>query len=131
MAFIYPMDRVFKLTADNNGDIAELGPGAPSGVTGAMVIQFSPSPDFVGGFAVVARAMGQAAKAAGAALMPVPYRRVTVNNIASDYTMVADLVTGATIIQVPSNGLSIGLLVNCTAGSCQVFPWDLAGASSV
>lgn len=120
--------RKFGFSPADHGDILEIGPGATSSAGAIVVVQFVPSNDFIGSATVMGKVFGPAAQDAQAALMPVPYRRVVVNNVASDYAIVVDAITGASLIQVPANGLSIALFVACTRGSCQVVSWDLQGA---
>ena len=111
--------------------IFDMGPAATSHGVGTMVIQFVMSENFVGSIAVLGRVFGVAAQEADAMFGPIPYRRVQVNGAASDYTMVADAITQPGIIQIPANGLAIGLGVSCSAGSCDVVSWDLMGPSAV
>ena len=120
--------RKFGISASDNGDILEIGPAGTSSSGGVMAIQFVPDVNYIGSVVLVGKVFGQAAKDAGAPFMPISYRRVTVNNVASDYAIVSDPITGATTIQVPSNGISIGLLVTCSAGICQVVSMDLQGS---
>ena len=128
MAIKQRSSRKFGISPSDNGDFLEIGPAGTSSTGGIMAIQFIPDVNFVGSIIVVGRVFGPAAQDAGAAFMPISYRRVTVNNVASDYQIVSDPITGPSTIQVPSNGISIGFLVSCSAGLCQVVSWDLQGA---
>lgn len=119
--------RKFVITPADHGDTLEMGPAGTSGTGGLMAIQFIPDGAWNGSSTLLARVLGQAAQAAGAPFMPLSYRRVTVNNVASDYAIVSDPITGATTIYAPSNGLSLGLLISCSAGSCTVVSWPVTG----
>lgn len=119
------------ITAADNGNFLEFGPAGTSSSVGTFVFQFQPSMDFAGSIQVMGKCFGPAAQAGNAATIPIPYRRVNVAGAASDYAIVADAITSAGIIQVPSNGITVTFLVTCTAGSCGVFSWDLQGPSSI
>lgn len=123
--------RKFGITTTDSGDILDMGPAGTESLVSTFVLQFITSGDFAGSFAVLGRVFGQAAKDANAAFATVPYRRVNVNGVSSDYAIVSDLITGPGIIQVPMNGMALGLQVTCTAGSCQVVSWDLQGSSAI
>ena len=129
MAIKKASNRKYTITPAANGDILEIGPASTPAFVGTFVIQFNPDVLFVGEIVVLARLTGKAAEDAGLPFLPVPYRRVTVNNVASDYTFVDDAITGATKIQIPSSMDSIGLLVACSAGSCTVVCQDVQGPS--
>ena len=131
MAILPQIDRYFVVTPAVHGDILDLGPGASGSLVGTVTIQFQPDVNFVGSFVLVARSMGQQAKDNNAAFLPIPYHRATVNNVASDYAIVSDQISGACLIDIPANGKDIGLLVSCTAGSCAIFPWSLTGSGAV
>lgn len=122
-------NRYFIITPADNGDIAEIGPAGTPSSTAVLSVQFDPSIDFVGSFVVLAKTMGQAAGSANAPFLPVPYRRVNVAGVASDRILVADPIRAVGKIEVPSNGDSIALLVECTQGTCPIYSWDLQGSS--
>lgn len=121
----------FRVTPTQNGDISELGPAGSGGQVSTLVVQFEPSLDWVGSFVVMGKAYGKAAADKGATFVPVPYRRVNVGNFAADYLLVSDAITDTAIIQVPANGLSIGLLQACSAGYMDIIMWRLDGSSAV
>lgn len=131
MATVSRSSRRFKVTPAHNGEISDLGPATANASLGTFVIQFITSEDFVGSFAVLGRAYGQNARDAEAQMMSIPYRRANVNGVASDYKMVGDVISGPGLIQIPANGLAIGLLVECSAGECEVVSWPLQGSSAV
>lgn len=128
MAIKQRSSRKFAILPSDNGDFLEIGPAGTSSTGGVMAIQFIPDASYVGQVLIAGRVFGPAAQDAGATPMPISYRRVTVNNVASDYALTTDPITGATTINVPSNGISISLAVICSAGSCQVVSWNLQGA---
>lgn len=130
MALTNQTGLAFKITSANNGDIAELGPAGGQDIS-AFCIQFAPDINWVGQIAVLGKAFGKAAAQQGAIFTPVPYRRVSLANIASDYAFVSDLIVDQAIILVPAYGLSIGLLQACSAGYMDVSMWRLDGGSAV
>lgn len=121
--------RSYQITPDDDGLILDLGPASNSQSVGTFVIQFNPDVDCDYTVAVMGRTWGAAAAAADVPFLPIPYRRVTLNNVASDYAIVSATVSGASMIQVPANW-AIGLLVSCTAATCRVVSWDLPGNSA-
>lgn len=127
MATVQRSNRRFTIKASDNGNILEMGPAANATSVGVMVIQFNPDQSSDYEATVMGRCFGQ--NAADCPYVPIPYRRVTLNNIASDYAVVHDAITGASLIQVPANW-AIALLVSCTAGSCVVASQDLLGNST-
>jgi hypothetical protein len=129
MAIVKASNRANVVKAINNGDLWELGPGGTPHSVAVLEIQFAPSVDFVGSFSVMGKILGVAGDTAP--FLPIPYRRVNINAAVSDYAMVGDPVIPAAIIHVPSNGLTIALLVTCTSGFCQIYSMDLNGSSAV
>lgn len=110
---------------DNN--ILDLGNSGTWDAVGAVVVQFSPDNGFVGSFAVVGRARYQPELSPTVAFMPVPYVAVNVNGAAVLRTLTTDTITGPGIIEIPANGLSAGLAVLCSAGSCRLSIVRLSG----
>lgn len=130
MALTNQTGLAFRITPASNGDIAELGPAGGQAIS-AFSIQFVPSIDWVGQLAVMGKTFGKAAAQANAVFDPVPYRRVSISNVASDYALVSDLIADRAIILIPAYGLSIGLLQACSAGYMDVSMWRLDGGSAV
>ena len=131
MAYIFPVSRKFVAQPAQNGNIAVIG-NAADGRVGTWMVQFVPSEDFVGSFGIVGRAYGKVAGDDEVPYQSVPYRRVSLNGVASDYAIATAAVGGtADIIQIPSNGLNIGLLIAASAGECAVYSWDLNGPSAI
>ncbi len=122
-------NRKWIITPADHGLILDFGAAATSQSTGTFVFQFNPDVDCDYSVVVMGRTWGAAAADADVPFMPIPYRRVTLNNVASDYAIVSDAVSGASMIQVPANW-AIGMLVACTTGKCSVVSWDLAGSSN-
>jgi hypothetical protein len=114
----------------------ELGPGNTSSSTGGLLVQFNPSENFVGDFAVLGRTMGQAAMDLGTPFVPIPYRVGSLNNVAQVTNgigwpwSVASISTSA-IVWIPTNGLTIVLLDGLTEGRMDLTAWDLQGAPAL
>jgi hypothetical protein len=121
--------REYRVTPNDHGSILYLG-NASDGRTGTFVIQWVPDNSFSGSFAVVARVYGKPASDNGVPFNPVPYRRVTLANVASDRTLVADALATSFLIEVPSNGIAVGLLCACTDGFGTLYSWDLNGPAT-
>lgn len=117
--------------AESPEGILELGPAGTQQQVSTMALQFNPDLAWSGEVVVVGRSLGVAAQDAQAPFLPIPYRRVNVGGLASDYALVSDPITGTAMIQVPANGLTIGLLCAVGTGVMTVLAWDLQGPSSV
>ncbi len=142
--------RPFKVTADVNGLIGEFGPaGAAVGVTGVWLFDIVPDASFVGEINIMAKyggpvnvrqtatAINQAEDALTATAMvgPIPYRGLFVNGapvtpVSDQYPMLVTPITGRSVIQVASNGLSVGMLFACSAGFAWVFSRPLSGSAA-
>ncbi len=127
MAIVKASNRIRVIRPADSGNILEIGPASTETFVGTFVVQFNPDILWDGSIQVMARLTGTAADAANLPFLPIPYKRVTVNNVASDRTFVADQITGATKIEIPASMDSIGFLVACTTGSCTYVCWDLHG----
>lgn len=127
--------RVTPATASQTGaPFLELGPAGTSLSVSLMMIQFNGTQLFDGLFNVMGRIMGPAADAVDVPFIPIPYRRVTINNVAQDYAFSTVPISGggATLIQVPANGMSIVLqMAAATLGTCDIVSWDLQGSSAI
>lgn len=127
---IYPANaQDWTASAQYDGLFLELGGGPIFDQVGAVVVQFVPDVDFVGAFAVVGRPRDQSTSpsVAQAPFVPVPYIAVNTNGAAAERTLGSAPITQQGIIEVPANGLSVGLLVACTAGTCKLYMARLAG----
>lgn len=109
----------------------EIGVAGTNTLTSTMMVQFTPSVDFAGDFAVLGRTMGTAADANDIPFIPVPYRVVSLNDEAQGYEMSSALIAGSALIQIPANGLSLVLLNGLTAGEMKLTMWDVSGSSAV
>lgn len=131
MADIYPIGPKFRLQAAQNGNILVMGNTSDEQPNGAVRVWFVPDNGCDAVFTVVGRVPRiQAADAALAPWIPVPYRRVTLSNVASDFAVVSDPVTGTSSILVPTVGGAVGLLVACTTGDCTIYTVQVEGASA-
>lgn len=133
MANIFPVGRYFVAQPAQNGDFAILGNAADSRV-GTWVVGFVPSADFVGAFGIVGRVTIPPAEndlGDDTTYVSIPYRRVTLAGVASDYALVSAAVGGTRdIIQIPANGMDVGLLIAASAGTCAIISWPLNGPST-
>ena len=123
--------RRYDVTTNDHGKILFFG-GAADGRVGTMFIQFVPNSQFVGQFSVVARPYGAPANTDGVALVDYPFRRVNINNVASDRTITNSTATPLVAgfqIEVPANGVVLGLLTSCVQGGGVVYTWPLNGPS--
>lgn len=109
----------------------ELGPAGTSTLVSTFMVQFNPDENFAGDFVVMGRTMGVAADSVDVPFVPIPYRIVSLNNVAQDYDLVSAAIAGPALIQIPANGLSVVLINGLTAGSMQLTMWDLSGSSAV
>lgn len=130
MADIFPCDDRFLVKPAQNGMYAQWGNTSDENPSGAWMLYFRPSLDFAGEFIVSGRPPRIQTSDTSVPFLPIPYRRVTLNNVASDYAMVDDAVSGASIVHIPANGISVALLINCTAGSCMVYAQKMEGATT-
>lgn len=125
--------RRFVVKPDDDGKIADMGPPSTGTIGGAYIIQFIPSEDFTGQFAVLGRVYGKpSVEDGGAQFATIPYRAINTNGTAAtSRDVVTAVITGPGIIEVPASGLSVGLLIACSAGSCTVVSQDLNEGSSL
>jgi hypothetical protein len=132
MATVYPIDRAYRITPQDHGNFAEFGPAGVASAVGTWGFSWVPDGSFAGGLAVMARASGQKAKDNDTPFKPYPYQGVTVNGVLSSpaFGYVTTTITGPSDWQVPSNGMSIALLINCTAGFGWLYSWDLNGTAN-
>lgn len=124
-------NRFYTVTAADDGVLLELGPAGTTGLVSTFTVNFNPALDWNGQFVVMGRPLGVASDNANTPFVPIPYRIVSLNNSAQDYSMVSAAISGAALIQVPANGLSIALLTACSVGKCDLTSWDLQGSSAI
>lgn len=123
--------RLYVITPLDFGLFLDLGPASSNSTPGVFTLQFSPDTDYNGSIVVHGVMMGPASDSAGIAYMPIPYRQISINNVASDYSLSSATITTPSIIQVPANALSVALLSNGTIGTCTVCSWDINGTGAV
>ena len=124
--------REYRVTVKDHGEILSLG-NAADGRVGTMFVTFVPDGSFTGGFAPVARPYGKPANDNEVGWADYPFRRVNIAGIASDRTITTNTATplsDAFMIEVPANGVAIGLLTSCTAGGGVLYSWPLNGPST-
>lgn len=109
----------------------ELGVAGTNELTSTMIVQFTPDQNFSGNFVVMGRTLGTAADLASVPFVPVPYRLISLNDVAQTYQMVSTAIAGNALIQIPANGLSIVLMNGLDAGTMQLTAWDVNGSSAI
>lgn len=119
--------REYRVTTADNGKFLFLG-NASDGRTGTFVVQFVPEAGFAGSFGVTARIYGKPASDNGVAFQSISYRRVALAGVASDRTLVSAILPDSFLIEVPSSGVVLTLLCECTAGIGTLYSWPLNGS---
>lgn len=114
---------------ENNGGIYTLGNGN-DGRTSVMTIQFATNQNWQGTISVLGRIYGPPANADNVGFLPIPYRRVILGPTASDRALVSDPLTGAFLIEVPANGITVALSIGTTAGFGRLYSWPLFGSAT-
>lgn len=131
MADIFPVDNPkFRVLPAQDGMVAAFGNTSDENPSGAYTFQFVPDATFTGGFAVVGRTPGISTSDTSVPWAAIPYRRISLADVASDYAFVGDQITGPALIQVPANGLAVGLLIACSAGFAMVYNKHMDGATA-
>jgi hypothetical protein len=135
MADIFPVSATPKFVATTgvHGLIGVFGNTSDEDGNGAMQFTFSPDVDFIaagGAIVVMGRTMGISTTDTTVPFMPIPYKRVTVNNVASDYAVSSATITGPGLIHVPANGMAIGLLFSIPNGTVTIGNKVVAGAAA-
>lgn len=133
MADIYPAGPVFRVLPAQTGTVAAYVTTSDENPSGAFAFQLVPSIDFDGGFVVVGRTPRISTADTTVPWQPIPYRRVTLDNVASDYAIVSAVIgmAGPSQILVPANGMSVGLLIACNAGQCMIYQQHMAGCVTI
>lgn len=127
MALLSPANRRYVITKADNGNYKVLGNVSPAGV-GAWSIAFAPSDDWVGELTIVGRHMGKDPADDAAGFGTIAYIREQIDGAAADYELVPDTIYGDATILVPANGLTIGVAVICTQGTCTMYSQPLEGS---
>lgn len=133
MANIYPIGPRFRVTTGDHGNTLVLGDTGGTHV-GTWVVQFAPGNAFTGTLSVVGRAFGKPASDDNVGFVALPYRKGYLNGALADWSIVGDgtPISAASLITIPADGLSIGLVVaNSDAGSDGfLYCWPLHGPAS-
>ena len=131
MADIFPAGSPFRILPAQNGQTLSFGSTSDENPNGAWHLMFVPSVDYDGSIAVVGRTPRISTADLTVPWIPVPYRRITLNNVASDYAIVSTAITldGPYQILVPATGMAIGILVACNAGQCMVYSQKMTGST--
>lgn len=133
MATVYPIGRSYKVTMKDDGNFAEFGAASTLSNVGTWFVQWVPDASYTGsGLGIVGRAMGETAKTNGTPFTSIPYQMVNIDGLVASpaYGYASALITGPSIVQVPSNGLSLAFLISCTGGFGWLYTWDLNGTSN-
>ncbi len=131
MADIFPVaGPMFLVQPPQDGNILVVGNTQDENPSGAATLTFLPSQDFTGSFAIVGRPPGISTSNTSVPWQAIPYRLVSLQDVASDYSFKSDTISVAAIIQVPANGLAVGVLVACSAGTAQLWIKLMEGATS-
>lgn len=118
---------VFVATPEYDGNFVEFGPGAANDECGVVILQFAPDVDWVGQFIVMGRRKGSPADAVSAPFIPIPYLEINVGGVASDRHHSDAIITTTGLIEVPCPGVSVAVLMSCSAGTCAVYISRVAG----
>ncbi len=126
----FTASRSQRIGPEHSGRFAVLG-NVSTVEVGTWRIQFYPDEAFTGTLTVMGRSAGKDAHDADVGFGTIPYRRIQLNGVASDRSLVTDGVPIATdfIIEVPASGLALALLLDCTTGSGLILSQPLAGPS--
>lgn len=121
--------REYSATTNDDGKFLFFG-NASDGRVGTFVVEFVPGLAWNGSFVVVGRVYGKPASDNGVGFVPIPYKRVSLNNVASDRALVSDVLTSHFIIEIPASGLAVALLTSAASGDGVVYNWPLNGPST-
>lgn len=129
----------FTLTPQSVADAAGqfmLGNTDPDNVSvGGFSMRFNMSANWAGEIRILGRnAVHKAGVDDIALLGPWPFRAFYWNGVGYDGSMVsgdAAKITNTSEILIPASGVTIGLLANCTQGSCTMYYLPLMGQTAV
>lgn len=127
MATEYPIGRRYRITTADHGLFPTLG-NVSDQETGAWHVTFVPDESFVGSIAIVGRASGKDIREDGYGFGSIPYRRVQVGGVASDNALTTATNSTGMIAIIPADGLSVAILVDCTAGFGFLYSRPLLGS---
>lgn len=131
MADIFPVGSPFRVLPAQNGQVASFGSTSDENPSGAWHLMFVPSIDFDGAFVVQGRTPRISTADLTVPWLPIPYRRITVNNVASDWSIVTDTlaISGPYQILVPASGMAISALIACNTGQCMIYSQKMTGST--
>lgn len=129
MASPYPISNRYKVTTADHGQILKLG-NAAAGYVGTYAVQFVADAQWSGTLAVVARIDHKDAQDNQVPFVGVPYRRVFLNAAPADRSMGSDFITSDSLIEIPSNGSTVGFLVSCETGFGYLYSKPLDGPAA-
>jgi hypothetical protein len=138
----FQINKAQNITQGVSGQIGVLGNVTDEGDTGLVVVQFVPDAQTDASFRVMGRSQIQDANQLPPGIMavqvpwvPIPYQRISLGNVASDYAFVSDDIesaNGPAVILIPASGMQVGLLCSCTTlFPCTVFVKTVVGTGSV
>lgn len=131
MAPVFPIGGPsFVLQPAQNGNILVAGNTSDENPNGAVRFWFIPDVGCDAVFTVMGRPPRLSTADGSVPWVPIPYRRITLNNAASDYAIVSDNVSGVSSILVPTVGGQVGLFVTVTTGNCTICKVNVNGATS-
>lgn len=131
MATEYPITQRYQITVADNGKFPTLGVVSRD-ESGCWHLTFVPDDSFVGSIAIVGRSSGKDIAGDGNGFGSIPFRRVQIAGVASDNSLVTTPYANSTgmIAIIPADGLSVALLVECTAGFGYAYSRPLVGSTN-
>lgn len=137
MADVFPLEQKFAATVAVDGLVGSYGSTSDENPVGGWNLQFIPDLNWTGSIAVVGRSPRISTADLSVPWIPVPYRRICLNNVAQDWAIVPGsdpnwviVVTGPCMIEVPCNGFAVGLLFAVGQGTCQIRANKFEGAGA-
>ena len=131
-AINFPTGRDQMIGVANNGDTFILGNTSDEADAGGWKLTLMPdaATGWTGSITIMRRPSGKGAFDNNVGFMPSSYRRIVVNNTASDYLWDSVALTGASEVQVEGNATSVAFYVQCTAGSARVYTRPVNGPTA-
>lgn len=119
----------YKVTTADNGNTLVLGDASDS-VVGTYLLHFVNDNTFTGTLIVSGRARGKDAGMDAIAFVPLSYLGGFVNAAVGTQAYASTTLTTTSLVWVPATGITVGLVVTCTAGSGTLYVQRLDGASA-
>ena len=139
MAQTFPTNSPWKILPSDNGNIGILGVAGPMTQGGVIAVDFITDPTWQGSLAVMGRTIGfPSSDPTG--FVPIPFRAAFLNDAvvigasgAPDWSFVPaqTLLTGRSLIQIPTNGIEVAVLVACVAGFATLYKHLVQGAAPI